>query len=632
MIVGLAGHVDHGKTTLVRALTGIDTDRLPEERARGMTIDLGFAYAARPDGSTIGFVDVPGHERFLPNMLAGVLAMHSVLLVVAADDGPMPQTLEHLEVLRLVGIPRLAVALTKTDRVPPARTAEVAAELAALTARAGYTAPIHPVCAPTGAGLPALWAWIDATRAPPPPEAAGFRMAIDRGFILPGIGPVVTGTITAGEVAPGDHLVLSPARLTARVRSLRVQNRPADRARAGDRCALAIAGARVERARLHRGDWLLAPGLHAPSATLDVRLRPAEGRELRHATQVHLHLATAAHPARLRLWDEADGPTQGGFARLQLAAAIPALHGDRLVLRDATGRVVAGGHVVDPFPPQRRRPRPQRLAELAALAAPDPGDALAGLLAQQGAADLTSLARARNVAAAALEALPAGLDALVLGPPARRIAVSAAHRAATRDRLLAALARHHATHPDLPGPGRAALLAAAGTEPAIAEALLATLLAEGAIVPTGMALRLPTHTPRLAPADAAAWPRVASLLSAPGLRPPRVREIAEALALAPEAAEAQLLRYERFGRVLRVAPNRFYLPHTLAALAQAAATLAEEDGFTAADYARHTGIGRNLAIEVLEHLDQLGLTRRTGELRHMLRDPAEILPPDPPPT
>jgi selenocysteine-specific elongation factor len=568
-----------------------------------------------------------------------------VLLVVAADDGAMPQTIEHLEVLRLVGIPRLAIALTKTDRVPPARTAEVAAALAALTARAGYTAPIHPVCAPTGAGLRELWAWIDATVPPPPPAAAGFRMAIDRGFILPGIGTVVTGTVIAGEVAPGDQLLLSPARLAARVRSLRVQNRPAEHARAGDRCALAIAGTRVERARLHRGDWLIDPALHAPTTALDVHLRPAEGRLLRHATQVHLHLATAAQPARLRLWDDAatdesgvgqgagqgagQGVGQGGFARLQLAAAIPALHGDRLVLRDATGRVVAGGHVVDPFPPQRRRPRPQRLAELSVLAAPDPADALAGLLAHQGAADLTSLARARNVAAATLEAAPAARDSLILGPPARRIAVSATHRAATRANMLAALARHHAAHPDLPGPGRAILLAAAGTEPAIAEALLAALVAEAAILPSGMALRLPAHTPRLAPADAALWPRLAGLLADSGLRPPRVREIAETLTMTPEAAEALLLRCERFGLVLRVAPNRFFLPHTVAALARVAAAIAAEDGFSAADYARHTAIGRNLAIEVLEHLDHLGLTRRTGELRHMLRDPDEILPAEP---
>ena len=622
MIVGLAGHVDHGKTSLIRALTGIDTDRLPEERARGMTIDLGFAYAQRESG-VVGFVDVPGHERFLHNMLAGVLAMDRVLLAVAADDGPMPQTLEHLEVLRLVGVPQLGVAVTKADRVPPARVAAVAAEVAALALRAGYEAPVHPVSSLTGQGLEALWNWIEAAPPRPRPPEGGFRMAIDRSFVLPGIGPVVTGTVAAGEVQPGDTLVLSPARLSARVRSLRVQDRPAERARAGDRCALAIAGARIERARLRRGDWLVAAALHAPSEALDAHVRLAEGRALRHGRPVHLHHGADSIPARLRVWEE-DGAD--GFVRLQLARPVPALHGDRLVLRDdATGRVVAGGHVVDPFPPQRRRPRPQRLAELAALAAPDPARALSGLLAANGWADLATLARARNRDPAALEALPATLGATLLGPAGRRVALSAAARDAIRGRIHAAVERHHAAHPDLAGPPRATLLAASAAEPAIAEAMLAELLAEGALLPQGMVFRLPGHAPRLAPADEALWPRTEALLAAGALRPPRVREVAEALAQDPEATEALLQRYERFGRVLRVAPNRFFLPETVAALAREAAALAEPDGFTAADFNRRTGIGRNVTIEVLEFLDAIGLTRRTGELRHMVGDPAEVL-------
>jgi selenocysteine-specific elongation factor len=321
------------------------------------------------------------------------------------------------------------------------------------------------------------------------------------------------------------------------------------------------------------------------------------------------------------VWDE-DGAD--GFVRLQLGRPVPALHGDRVVLRDdATGRIVAGGHVVDPFPPQRRRPRPHRLVELAAHAAPDAPAAIAGLLAANGWADLATLALARNRDPAVLEALPQG--AMLLGPAGRRVALAGEARAAARTRILAALARHHEAHPDLGGLPRAALLSASGTEPAIAEALLAELLAEGAVAPQGMVLRLPAHRPRLALSDEAHWPRVAALLAGGGLRPPRVREVAEALVLEPEAAEALLERYERFGRVLRVAPNRFFLPETVAALAREAAALAEPDGFTAADYNRRTGIGRNVAIEVLEFLDTMGLTCRTGELRHMVGDPEEVL-------
>ncbi len=623
MIVGLAGHVDHGKTSLIRALTGVETDRLPEERARGMTIDLGFAYAARPDGRVVGFVDVPGHERFLANMLAGVLAMDRVLLVVAADDGPMPQTLEHLEVLRLVGVAELAVAVTKIDRVPAARAASVAAQVAALTVRAGYAAPVHLVSSVTGVGLGAVWDWIDSAVPVLREAGGGFRLSIDRSFVLAGVGIVVTGTVAAGEVRAGDGLVLSPSRLAARVRSLRVQDRPAEVARAGDRCALAISGARVERARLHRGDWLIAPALHAPTDRVDALMRLAEGRSLRHGGMVHAHLGAAAIPARVRVWDEEGQDT--AFVRLQLPREAVALHGDRLVLRDdATGRIVAGGHVVDPFPPARRRPRAHRLAELAALAAPQPQAALAGLVAANGWADLGALARARNRDPASLEALPAAIGATLLGPATRRIAIAGATRGAVRGRLVAALARHHAAHPELGGMARAVLLGAAGTEAVIAEAMLAELLAERAVVPQGLVLRLVDHHARLAVADLAAWPAVAALLAGGGLRPPRVREVAEALGLEPEAAEALLLRLERFGRVLRVAPNRFFLPETVAALAREAEALAEPDGFTAADYNRKTGLGRNVAIEVLEFLDRLGITRRTGELRHAVADPAEL--------
>ena len=626
MIVGLAGHVDHGKTSLIRTLTGVDTDRLPEERQRGMTIDLGFAYAPLPDGRVLGFVDVPGHERFLSNMLAGVLAMDRVLLVVAADDGPMPQTLEHLDVLRLIGVAGLGVAVTKIDRVAPARVAEVLAEMAALVARAGYEdAAIHPVSSITGDGVPALWDWFSAVPEATPSHGDGFRLSIDRSFVLPGIGPVVTGTVAAGRVAVGDTLLLSPARLAARVRSLRVQDRPAELAQAGDRCALAVSGARVERAKLRRGDWLVAPQLHAPTSVIDAQVRLADGRALRHGGPVHVHLGAAAVPARLRVWDE--GTTEF-FVRLQLQRPIPALHGDRLVLRDdGTGRVVAGGHVVDPFPPLRRRPRAERLVQLTALAAPEPASALAGVLAADGWADLVGFALARNLNPASVEHLVDHLPAVIIGREGRRVAVSAALRTALRERLLAALADFHAAQPELPGLARAPLLATTGRDqPGIAEAMLAELLAEGSVAATGLLLRLPNHVPVLAPADAAVWPRVAILLASDGKRPPRVREVAEALTLEPEAAEALLIRYERFGRLLRVAPNRFFLPETVIALGHEAACLAEaEGGFTAADFNRRTGIGRNLAIEVLEFLDRLGVTQRTGELRHVVRDVAEVV-------
>src|SRR5438445_9454324 len=249
MILATAGHIDHGKTALVRALTVVDAARLPEDKRRGLSIDLGFAYASLPDGTELGFVDVPGHERFLPNMLAGVLSIDRVLLIVAADDGPRPQTLEHLDILELIGIAEVSGVVTKIDRVPAERRAAVEAEVAALLAEAGYdNSPIFAVSSITGDGVAALSAHLsqtariaDAERAARPATGL-FRLPIDRAFSLSGIGLVVTGTVAAGEASPRDRLMLSPRGVELRVRGIHAHNRPIERALAGQRCALNLAG------------------------------------------------------------------------------------------------------------------------------------------------------------------------------------------------------------------------------------------------------------------------------------------------------------------------------------------------------------------------------------------------------
>lgn len=622
MIVALAGHVDHGKTALIRALTGVETDRLPEERARGMTIDLGFAYLHQAGGPTIGFVDVPGHERFLPNMLAGVLGIDSVLLVVAADDGPMPQTVEHLSVLSLTGVSDISAVITKTDMVDAARVAAVAADVAALLAHAGHAnATIHRVSSQTGAGIAVLRDGLLARAAARTVRATdgGFRMSIDRRFTLQGIGLVVTGTVVAGTVSVGDSVLLSPPRLAARIRTIHVQDRPAEVARAGDRCALAITGPRIEASRVRRGHWLIDPRLHAPTGTLDLHIRVAGGQRLRHGRGTQLHLGAAHVPARALVLagGDMDGGA-GGFVRAILAQPIAALHGDRVALRDdGTGRIVAGGQVVDPFPPAQRAARPHLLARLDALRDGDPRIALAGLLAVDGSADLLRFARARNTAP---DGLADGLPARVMGDASHRVIVSAAAAEGWRARLLETLAAWHADHPDTAGPGQAALLrvAIAGADVTIAEAALADLLAEGAVARTGIAVHLPTHLPRLSDADEALWERLLPILHAAALRPPRVRELMEELGLSLPNIEAVLDRLHRFGRLLRVAPNRYFLPETITTLTAIADELARDnDGFTAAEFNKRSGIGRNLAIEVLEFLDSTGATQRTGVVRHM---------------
>ncbi|HYM31445.1 MAG TPA: selenocysteine-specific translation elongation factor, partial [Candidatus Cybelea sp.] len=371
MIVATAGHVDHGKTSLVRSLTGVDTDRLAEEKRRGMSIELGFAYADFA-GARIGFVDVPGHERFVRNMLAGVAAIDFALLVIAADDGPMPQTREHVAILDLLGVKRGAVALTKIDRVAETRIAEVRGQIAGLLAPTGLAnAPVFPVVATDETSIGALrqHLGIAENAADIKPADGYFRLAVDRAFVLPGIGLIATGAVFAGEARVGDRLTVSPLGKSVRLRSIRTQDRPSEIARAGDRAALNIAGD-VERAELQRGDWIVAPEVHAPADRIDVRLHvlPGEARALAHWTPVHVHLGAADVTGRVAVLEgRSIAPGTQGLAQLVLDQPAGALTHDRFVLRDQSAlRTIAGGMVLDPFAPARGRSKPHRLAALAA--------------------------------------------------------------------------------------------------------------------------------------------------------------------------------------------------------------------------------------------------------------------------
>ncbi len=276
MIIGTAGHIDHGKTSLIKRLTGIDTDRLKEEKARGISIDLGFAYWPRPNGAVIGFVDVPGHEGLVHNMLAGATGIDFVMLVIAADDGVMPQTREHLAIMDLLGLEHGIVALNKCDLVDENRLIAVMGEIEALLADTSLKgAEIIPVSAVTGAGLDQLAARIDAaleTSAKKSTEGL-FRLAVDRSFALTGHGTTVTGTVLSGAVRVGDQLMISPAGLEARVRSIHAQNKPVDAGEAGQRCALVLSGPKIDKEAVRRGDMVVDPRLHAPSSRIDARFR-----------------------------------------------------------------------------------------------------------------------------------------------------------------------------------------------------------------------------------------------------------------------------------------------------------------------------------------------------------------------
>jgi len=619
VILATAGHIDHGKTALIRALTGVDADRLPEEKRRGLTIDLGFAYSTLPDGTELGFVDVPGHERFLSNMLAGVLSIDRVLLVVAADDGPRPQTLEHLDILQLIEVGEVTGVVTKIDRVERARTEAVAAEVEALLVAAGFPQPaIFSLSSRTGEGISALAGHLQksAQAAAHSRRAASpsglFRMPIDRAFTLPGIGLVVTGTIAAGKVAPGERMVISPAGSPVRVRGLHGHNRPIETAAAGERCAVNVAGSFPEGGELRRGDWIVAAERHAPTTRLDLSLRISRDAEapLRDGLPIHLHLGTTDTVGRVAVLGAREiAPGDTGFVQIDLEHPVGALGGDRAVLRDhAARRTLAGGRVVDPFAPRQGRRQPARLGVLEALARTDPAQALDRLLAVKGVVDLSAFALARNLTPSELDRLTEGGDHLRVGPARAPVAVTSERLELLGENIIEALGAWHHAQPDALGPSRPALIAQLrGEAPEAAlEAALARLAAAGRVARQGPIWRLPEHQPRLTRSDERLWERLCPLLAAEDLRPPRIRELAAELGLDPETVERFLSRAERLGRVARVADNRFFLPETLARLAEMACELADSspDGtFTAARFKDRSGVGRNLLIEILEYFE-----------------------------
>ena len=632
MIVGTAGHIDHGKSSLVRTLTGVDTDRLKEEKARGISIDLGFAYTPTPNGDVLGFVDVPGHEKFVHTMLAGAAGVDFVLLVVAADDGIMPQTREHLAILELLGLDRGIVALTKCDMVSPERLAEATTQIENLLATSPLAgAEIVPVSSVTGQGVDHLRRLLFEASQTMPARAdqRAFRFAVDRSFTLSGAGTIVTGIVLSGQVAVGDRVVVSPSGRAARIRSIHAQNRAAERGRAGERCALNLSGEDISKDAIERGDFVLAGDLHAPTDRIDVsfRLLASEKKPVGQWTPIRLHHAASDVAARLvLLGDEPITPGDEVFAQLVLEKPIAAAVGDRFVARDTTAqRTIGGGVLVDLRPPARKRRTPERRAILEAAARRDDAEALQGLLATSPFfVDLAVFARDRALGEGQYTKLARDLDIVELSGGAR---IGLARETFVRlvESLVATLAAFHAENPDLPGLGFERLrLSLEPRLPAPAFRGLLQSPALGArIALDGAWARLAEHQVRLQPDDEALWSRIAPMISGEErFRPPRVRDIADALDLREPDIRRLMKILGRMGKVDEVAHDHFFLRATVAEMTAIAADIAgraQQGQFSAAEFRDRLDNGRKVAIQILEFFDRHGVTFRRGDLRRINR-------------
>ena len=631
MIIGTAGHIDHGKTALVRALTGVDTDRLKEEKARGITIDLGFAYFPAPNGGVLGFVDVPGHEKFVHNMLAAAGGIDFVLLVVAADDGVMPQTREHLAIVDLLGVERGVVALSKADLVPPGQREGVTIQIAqALEGNALAGAHIIPVSSVTGEGVDELRALLfaNAQMAPRRATTGRFRLAVDRSFSLSGIGTVVTGTVLSGAVTVGDRVVVSPSGLSARVRSIHAQNRATERGQAGERCALNLAGDGIAKDLIQRGDVVLDPELHAPTDRIDARLRvlTSERKPITQWTPVRLHHAAAEVGARVVLLnDEPTAPGGQAFVQLVLERPIAAAAGDRFVVRDTSAqRTIGGGRFLDLRAPARKRRTPERLAQLDAYAIEQPDRALAALLeCAPGYVDLTGFARDRALGVDEVGPVAKRL-ALVQIPLQRAVVALSPERWSELERgILDRLAAFHSENPDLPGVGLERLrlqLKPRLPAPAFIGALQA-MARRQQLALDGAWVRLPGHEAHLTAADETLWRAVEPLLtSEQRFRPPRVRDIGATIGVGEATVRRLFKLLGRLGKVDEIAHDHFFLRETVAEMVGIAADLAAQASnkqLTAAEFRDRLDNGRKVAIQILEFFDRHGVTLRRGDLRRM---------------
>lgn len=624
MLIGTAGHIDHGKTSLIRRLTGRNTDRLPEEQKRGISIELGYAYVPAADGEVLGFIDVPGHEKFVHTMLAGATGIDRALLVVAADDGVMPQTEEHLDILRLLGVDDGAVALTKVDAVAPARVAEVQAQLAAALGAPADRWPVFPVSNLSGAGIDALDAWLraqaGARRAQA--QAGAFRLAVDRVFTLGGVGTVVTGTVHAGRVRVGDELVVQPRGLRARVRSLHAQDRPAETGAAGQRCALNLVG--LSKDDVARGDWVQGAALANTTTRIDavLRLSAREDKPLPQWSNVHLHHGTRDVLARIAVLDaERIEPGESRLVSITLDApaseALAACRGDRFVLRDASAqRTLAGGVVLDIAPPVRGKRRPERLVLLSALR-DAPGLAALPAWLEAEPVPVARLISAWNVAPDdAQRAIEAAQARVAAG-----VAFAAARWRALRERTLAAVAATHESEPEMPGLEQNRLRRIVAPQlavDAVAE-LVDELLADGNLVRRGAFLALPSHKAELGKDERVRWEKIKPLLMEQRFDPPRVRDIARLTGIAEGEVRTLMRRVARVGEVTLVALDHFFLTDTVADMADIASELIAQHGAArAAEFRDRIGTGRKVAIQILEFFDRVGFTRRVRD-DHLLR-------------
>ena len=634
MIVATAGHIDHGKTLLVRAITGIDADRLPEEKKRGMTIDLGFAYTSLGHNKVLGFVDVPGHEKFIGNMLAGVTGIDYSMLVIAADDGPMPQTLEHLAIINLLGIKQCVIALTKIDRVNTDRLIEVTAAISSLLGSTNLCgSPIYPVSAVTGEGVKEIsnHLYNVANNYSEIFSSGNFRLAIDRAFTIPGAGLVVTGTVFSGVIEVGSQVFLSSTGQKTRIREIHSNNKKSNQGSTGQRCAINLSN--IDKAVVKRGDWLVSSPNIMPVNKIDSELHVlnTEIRPLIHWTPVHLHLGSAHVTGNIAILEgNSIDPGTSALVQILLDSQISALSFDRFIIRDQSAqRTLGGGHVIDIFPPRRRRSHPNRIAMLKALNINDDNIAFnSSLKLSNFGLDLHKFSINRNLTDNQIKQIIKKNEAIIIDSTQSKTAFHKIIWQQLKNDTLAALDIYHTKNNEILGPSIDQLHKSLVNN--IPEntfhGLINELLNNQSVNIEGGLLHLPNKEIQLSSKDEKLWGVVLPLLIRNPNQPPVIHDLAKEVNLQPEHINQFLHRAANLGLVIQISKNRFYEHNSLTELAYSFETLSKEliDGVTPSNFRDHAGMGRNLTIELLEYFDRSGLSKRSGNIRTLVKPAREI--------
>lgn len=624
LVLGTAGHIDHGKSTLVKALTGTDPDRLPEEKERGVTIELGFAQLVLPSGRTMGVVDVPGHERFVRQMVAGATGIDVVLMVIAADDGIMPQTREHLAIIDLLGIPRGVVAITKADLAEPDWLELVQAEVAELLRGTSIDgAPIVPVSARTGAGLPELLATLDAVadEAESRQSNLSLRLPVDRVFTIAGAGTVVTGTLWSGTARRDDQVELYPSGKRGRIRSVQMHGEPAEKAQAGNRVALNIAG--LDTDEIRRGDIVAEPGTLTVTDRFDARITylASEEKPFESGARVHVHHGTREVLGRVLLMGaEQLQPGESSLAQLRLEEPLAPRYDDRFIIRSYSPMwTIGGGVVLDALPPRRTTLKAHERELLDALLAHDLSGAALGLLASR-ALPMTSaqVAAALGVprAQVADDLNRASLERLKVGGETYFVTAEAVeHLLAEIERELLAF---HEANPASTGIGVPALRDRVDRrlEPKVFDALLELAVERGSVVLAGGEARHPKAASTALAAEGEAAAKLLALLEAQGLAPLSTAELAAEAGVDAGLARKVLGKLAAEGKLLRLGPDLHFDARAVAhAREQVVGYLKEHGSILAKDARDLTGSSRKYILPLMEYFDAQGITKRDGDVR-----------------